>query len=90
MPAPQSMDILARFMADSFDEQQILNEPLAFQAVFGRKETNSFTVISPNANIPFHLRADTFSIDLPVDRAVLEVCQPQEAITAALAERIGG
>ena len=50
MPAPQSMDILARFMADSFDEQQILNEPLAFQSVFGRKETNSFTLISPNAN----------------------------------------
>lgn len=50
MAAPQTLDILSRFMADHFDESLILDEPMAFQRVFGRPETMSFTHFSPNAN----------------------------------------
>ena len=51
MAAPGTLDVLSRFMADNFDESLILNEPCAFQRVFGRPEAgNSFTHFSPNAN----------------------------------------
>lgn len=50
MAAPQTLDILSRYLADAFDEHQIINEPTAFQAFFGRPETMSFTHFSPNAN----------------------------------------
>ena len=50
MAAPQTMDILSRYMADAFDERTVVNEPTAFQAFFGVSANNAFTVFSPNAN----------------------------------------
>lgn len=50
MAAPQTLDVLARYMVDAFDETLVLNQPLGFQRFFGRTETMSFTHFSPNAN----------------------------------------
>jgi hypothetical protein len=50
MAAPQTLDVLSRYLADAFDEHLVINEPTAFQTFFGRSETMSFTHFSPNAN----------------------------------------
>lgn len=50
MAAPQTLDVLSRYMADAFDESLLLNEPTAFQSFFGRPETMSFNHYSPNSN----------------------------------------
>jgi hypothetical protein len=50
MPTPIVFDALSRFLATGFREIDVLHLPTAFQAFFGRPETSSFTIFSPNAN----------------------------------------
>jgi len=47
---PLSVDLYSRIMANAFDEKSVIGVPTAFQCFFGRPETNSQTIYSPNAN----------------------------------------
>lgn len=46
---PLNVDAYGRFMAEAFDERQIIGVPTGFQAFFGRQESGSQTVFSPDA-----------------------------------------
>lgn len=48
--APITFDIFSRILAGGFDEKAYVRLPTAGQRFFGRPETGSFTVFSPNAN----------------------------------------
>lgn len=46
---PNAVDPFSRYMADLFDEQQVISVPTGFQAFFGRP--GSLTLFSPDANV---------------------------------------
>lgn len=46
---PNAVDPFSRFMADMFDEQQVISVPTGFQAFFGRP--GSLTLFSPDSNV---------------------------------------
>ena len=46
---PNAVDPFSRFMADTFDEQQVISVPTGFQAFFGRP--GSLTLFSPDSNV---------------------------------------
>ncbi len=47
--APQANDNYSRFMVEAFDDRELISVPTAFQAFFGRPESNGQTVFSPDA-----------------------------------------
>jgi len=47
--SPVSVDFFSRFWANFFDEKQYITERTAGQAFFGRQETGSMTIFSPDA-----------------------------------------
>ena len=49
---PVNMDIFSRFMADAFDEREVIGVPTGFQTFFGNPVANgSRTIFSPDANV---------------------------------------
>ena len=44
-----SVDLATRFMAQMFDERDIIGVPTGFQAFFGRPETGAQTIFNPNS-----------------------------------------
>lgn len=50
MSTPASQDLFSRFMAGAFDEKQIVSVSTGFQSFFGRPETGSETIFSPDSN----------------------------------------
>ncbi len=50
MPTPVVYDVFSRMLMTGFDEHVYIRLPTAFQAMFGRPATGSYTVFSPNAN----------------------------------------
>lgn len=50
MPTPVTFDIFSRILAGGFEERNYVRMRTAGQRFFGRPETGSFTVFSPNAN----------------------------------------
>jgi hypothetical protein len=49
MTTPVVMDTFSRFMADMFDDKEIMSVSTGFQAFFGRPETGANTVFSANS-----------------------------------------
>lgn len=47
--SPLQMDFFSRYFANFFDEKAYIKERVAGQSFFGRPETGSFTIMSPNA-----------------------------------------
>jgi len=47
---PNAVDPFSRFMAEMFDEKEIVSVPTAGQAFFGAPETGGQTIFSPDAN----------------------------------------
>ena len=47
--SPLSVDLYSRVMASSFDELDYVGAPVGFQAFYGRPETGSQTIYSPDA-----------------------------------------
>lgn len=50
MSTPAVQDLFSRFMAGAFDEKQIVSVSTGFQSFFGRPETGSETIFSPDSN----------------------------------------
>jgi hypothetical protein len=51
MPTPIVFDAFSRIMANGFYEVDYIHMPTLFLSFFGRPETGSFTVFSPDANV---------------------------------------
>lgn len=51
MATPLATDQFSRFMAEMFDEKEIIGVPSVWQSFFGRPEHASKTVFSPNAKV---------------------------------------
>ena len=46
---PLQVDMFSRYYASFFDEKAYITERTAAQSFFGRPETNSYTIFSPDA-----------------------------------------
>ena len=51
MPTPIVFDAFSRIMANGFYEVDYIHMPTLFLSFFGRPDTGSFTVFSPDANV---------------------------------------
>ena len=76
---PNPADAFSRFMAGVFDEKKLIGVPTGFQAFFGRAESGSETLFSPDAN--------TVDIDIVKGNEKIAALIPRGTVSRPLGSR---